>query len=117
MRAERRQKFSKSSASFHSAGVKCDRRLPNIVAEAQPFCHGGQRRASFLLPVLQEEQELLRKRRAQMQRRGDSVERDEREFEQHPGNESIFGERRLFVGLKVTTSKMWMELGTSCQEL
>ena len=32
----------------------------------------------------QEEQELLRKRRAQMQRRGDSVERDERDFEQCP---------------------------------
>ena len=38
--------------------------------------------ACFGFSLPQEEQELLRKRRAQMQRRGDSVERDERDFEQ-----------------------------------
>ncbi|CAJ1401716.1 unnamed protein product [Effrenium voratum] len=46
-------------------------------------------RAEIIQRRLEEEQELLRKRRAQMQRRGDSVERDEREFEQYQ-NQAMF---------------------------
>eukprot|EP00931_Biecheleriopsis_adriatica_P115263 TRINITY_DN91078_c0_g1_i1.p1 TRINITY_DN91078_c0_g1~~TRINITY_DN91078_c0_g1_i1.p1 ORF type:complete len:918 (+),score=248.51 TRINITY_DN91078_c0_g1_i1:55-2754(+) len=38
-------------------------------------------RAEIIQRRLEEEQDLLRKRRAQMQRRGDNMERDEREFE------------------------------------
>jgi len=40
-------------------------------------------RAEIIQRRLEEEQDLLRKRRAQMQRRGDNVERDEREFERY----------------------------------
>jgi len=40
-------------------------------------------RAEIIQRRLEEEQDLLRKRRAQMQRRGDNMERDEREFERY----------------------------------
>lgn len=40
-------------------------------------------RAEIIQRRLEEEQEQLRKRRAQMQRRGDNVEKDEREFERY----------------------------------
>jgi len=40
-------------------------------------------RAEIIQKRLEEEQEQLRKRRAQMQRRGDNVEKDEREFERY----------------------------------
>lgn len=40
-------------------------------------------RAEIIQRRLEEEQDQLRKRRAQMQRRGDNVERDEREFERY----------------------------------
>ncbi|CAE7206292.1 drc7 [Symbiodinium natans] len=46
-------------------------------------------RAEIIQRRLEEEQELLRKRRAQMQCRGDSVERDERDFEQYQ-NQAMF---------------------------
>ena len=49
---------------------------------------------AYLILFFQEEQELLRKRRAQMQRRGDSVERDERDFEQQPGDIQKFSKPR-----------------------
>merc|ERR1712032_294733 len=40
-------------------------------------------RAEIIQRRLEEEQDQLRKRRAQMQRRGDNVEKDEREFERY----------------------------------
>merc|ERR1712054_485138 len=40
-------------------------------------------RAEIVQRRLEEEQDQLRKRRAQMQRRGDNVEKDEREFERY----------------------------------
>merc|ERR1711959_228762 len=43
-------------------------------------------RAQIIQKRLEEEQDQLKKRRSQMQRRGDNVEKDERQFEQYQSN-------------------------------
>jgi len=43
-------------------------------------------RAQIIQKRLEEEQDQLKKRRAQMQRRGDNVEKDEKAFEQYQSN-------------------------------
>merc|ERR1711988_1859413 len=43
-------------------------------------------RAQIIQNRLEEEQDQLKKRRSQMQRRGENVEKDERAFEQYQGN-------------------------------
>merc|ERR1712196_640168 len=43
-------------------------------------------RAQIIQKRLEDEQDQLKKRRSQMQRRGDNVEKDERNFEQYQSN-------------------------------
>merc|ERR1719446_236690 len=43
-------------------------------------------RAEIIQRRLEEEQDQLKKKRSQMQRRGDNVEKDEREFEKYQSN-------------------------------
>merc|ERR1712066_760998 len=63
--------------------VKLDSLQAELVAKkcTQDFRKRLTDRAEIIQRRLEEEQDQLRKRRAQMQRRGDNVEKDEREFE------------------------------------
>merc|ERR1711920_710858 len=65
--------------------VQLDSLQAELVAKkcTQDFRKRLTDRAEIIQRRLEEEQDQLRKRRAQMQRRGDNVEKDEREFEKY----------------------------------
>mmetsp|Transcript_9290 Transcript_9290/g.29558 ORF Transcript_9290/g.29558 Transcript_9290/m.29558 type:complete len:853 (-) Transcript_9290:431-2989(-) len=65
--------------------VQLDALQAELVAKkcTQDFRKRLTDRAEIIQRRLEEEQDLLRKRRAQMQRRGDNVEKDERDFEKY----------------------------------
>merc|ERR1712232_1159490 len=65
--------------------VQLDSLQAELVAKkcTQDFRKRLTDRAEIIQRRLEEEQDQLRKRRAQMQRRGDNVEKDEREFERY----------------------------------
>eukprot|EP00928_Gymnodinium_smaydae_P033213 TRINITY_DN23848_c0_g6_i1.p1 TRINITY_DN23848_c0_g6~~TRINITY_DN23848_c0_g6_i1.p1 ORF type:complete len:845 (+),score=178.18 TRINITY_DN23848_c0_g6_i1:58-2592(+) len=65
--------------------VQLDALQAELVAKkcSQDFRKRLTDRAEIIQRRLEEEQDSLRKRRAQMQRRGDNVEKDEREFERY----------------------------------
>merc|ERR1712190_224403 len=65
--------------------VQLDALQAELVAKkcTQDFRKRLTDRAEIIQRRLEEEQDQLRKRRAQMQRRGDNVEKDEREFERY----------------------------------
>eukprot|EP00928_Gymnodinium_smaydae_P062961 TRINITY_DN4667_c0_g4_i1.p1 TRINITY_DN4667_c0_g4~~TRINITY_DN4667_c0_g4_i1.p1 ORF type:complete len:871 (-),score=206.57 TRINITY_DN4667_c0_g4_i1:166-2709(-) len=65
--------------------VQLDALQAELVAKkcSQDFRKRLTDRAEIIQRRLEEEQDQLRKRRAQMQRRGDNVEKDEREFERY----------------------------------
>merc|ERR1719473_901045 len=68
-----------------SGSVQLDSLQADIVARKcqQDFRKRLTDRAEIIQRRLEEEQDQLKKRRSQMQRRGDNVEKDEREFEKY----------------------------------